>query len=865
MSEIDAKICSRNSSFFYKSIIERLGVYLLLLSIFCISFSMNAPILILPNFVMGFILLIWIPGTEFRKRLFADFDPIGLNVFCGIVLNIIFIQIQFLLSYLFGFKIFLVLWLAIMNAFLVSSYSIVYRKQMPLEMVSMRIDMNMLRKKYSTDILAIAFLGILIRCFFWYLGQDSFSPDAGMYFDYARHLLVGEFNSNLLNDGAIITLNEFVGQITHQSTAYLFSLSMILVPSYGYSPVVLQIIMGQLLAFGCYEILKHFLDREQARIGLLLASLHPTLVYFSSISYGPSMFSLVILTYVILLLVTIGRDSSSTLAFVGFLIVLIESIWYANLFVLIVILVFGRLFQKTRNLKRMFLFGISFLLVILARQLVTNLLVYFTIVVVLLISFPLLDRFENQIEWKSYFPLFFSIFIFFELFYLPMQLSAIANAGTRITIAGNIIVYALSKIPNTEYFFLFSQFILWHISALIVIGVIISLLVRKNRETTYLLGSVLVFCTIGTFLVMSYIEPLEPAYLYTSARFLLVPIVIGILLASIGVDGIQKQVKSLLSKIEPNRLNSTVNLQASGFVLLILVGSFAPGYFLGIENLGFVTPESRYGWQGITEYIDGIGNQSSVFLVDRAREFAWLTNRITVSMQLSKIGLTDANASKELLNLTERYCVDYIIIDDYTFHHWKTFEWLYLDPIPLGGVVAFNLTSFIDNTQGYVISHQSSLKLVAENKPDEHSSHMRVFELISGSYNVSHRLDILNGEWNASNEGYLTNTTEGIELSIGPGQYYTNTWRPSGFDLDMDVPNGFITLNLESIGAEIVRISFWDDNGVLLRYGQKLNDTLYYANFGNITIGDIRIVIEGIPGSSILIKSVLIWELEAVS
>jgi len=140
-----------------------------------------------------------------------------------------------------------------------------------------------------------------------------------------------------------------------------------------------------------------------------------------------------------------------------------------------------------------------------------------------------------------------------------------------------------------------------------------------------------------------------------------------------------------------------------------------------------------------------------------------------------------------------------------------------------------------------------------------------VFELISGSYNVSHRLDILNGEWNASNEGYLTNTTEGIELSIGPGQYYTNTWRPSGFDLDMDVPNGFITLNLESIGAEIVRISFWDDNGVLLRYGQKLNDTLYYANFGNITIGDIRIVIEGIPGSSILIKSVLIWELEAVS
>ena len=49
---------------------------------------------------------------------------------------------------------------------------------------------------------------------------------------------------------------------------------------------------------------------------------------------------------------------------------------------------------------------------------------------------------------------------------------------------------------------------------------------------------------------------------------------------------------------------------------------------------------------------------------------------------------------------------------------------------------------------------------------------------------------------------------------------------------------------------------------MLLRHAESLGSNLYYCPLGEVTIGDIRIVIEGSSGESIIVRSISVWQVE---
>ena len=123
-------------------------------------------------------------------------------------------------------------------------------------------------------------------------------------------------------------------------------------------------------------------------------------------------------------------------------------------------------------------------------------------------------------------------------------------------------------------------------------------------------------------------------------------------------------------------------------------------------------------------------------------------------------------------------------------------------------------------------------------------------------------VSILDAGWNASNGGSITNASGEVQLTIGNDQNSTNTWRPGGFDFGQMVNSGFLLLDLEEISATVARIEVWDENGIILRHAEGLGNGLYYCPLGEVTIGDIRVIIEGSSGESIIVRSISVWQVE---
>jgi len=113
--------------------------------------------------------------------------------------------------------------------------------------------------------------------------------------------------------------------------------------------------------------------------------------------------------------------------------------------------------------------------------------------------------------------------------------------------------------------------------------------------------------------------------------------------------------------------------------------------------------------------------------------------------------------------------------------------------------------------------------------------------------------------WNATNSGSIVNLTGDAQLVIGQGQNSTSTWRLLGYDLGLDIMTGFMLFDIEKVDAEISGVEIWDASGLLVREAEDVGDGLYFCYLGDITVGDIRVRIEGDEGESVVIQSISLW------
>jgi hypothetical protein len=841
-----------------KSALELTG-YAFLLVGFVLSCALDSwfPIGIVKLFA-GLLLLFVIPGELLAAAIFDKNWPRGLGFMLGAAANTLFIAMEFVLAFFTGMGYPLDLWLSACNMILVLLLTIITSGRVRFLsptywLENIRLPQN--RLPYSLFCLALA-----VRLALMAIGSSAFSPDAGMFFDYAHEINVGQFQSHVMGDLGALSRGPFVDELFHQSSGFLFALSYMLMPWSGDSPTILLVIMGSLVVVGVYEIMSRLFGQRCAYIGALMVAMQPTLAYFSAIANGASTFSLAFVVYLALLLIVKDGTSRRRLASIGVFLGLIESIWFLNFYQAIFLICATSLIAGVPDRKRSLLLSVFLFCVLVSRQVMQNTIIYLTVWLFIIASFPVARFFRRDVRWHEYWPLFSSIFFMFELFYLPAQIAQYAQYVPVNMIAQSLFVRVLTGFPSAEYLAAMSVFLLWHITPPVVVLAVGGLVLRGKERNERLLAWITVISTAMTVEAMSTFEPIELQYFYTSPAYALLAILLVTMMGVVALTRLDS------TKTKDNGGTADIagkNLKRTPFrikAMAVLLVCFIPGFVVGIYRVDFVRPDLRYGWQGIASWIDTNTGIEDKIVVDRARELAWLTQRYSVSLDSMNASIpTEWGALRAVQQLATQYSANLFLLDHYTVAHWNHFSYLLNSSLKPNLAIPTNASQLVDAANKTNVSDITSMYLIAQTQPNADGYYVRVFNFTLSNYTILWHLFLLGPDWSAGNGGSLLNESGHTRLEIGSSKNSSYTWRPGGFDLGVSVNTGFFLCSVHDEGASVDSIFVLDENGTVAQHAEPLGNGLYYCLLGRLVVGDIQIHIKGLEGEGVLVNSISLW------
>ncbi|MHA1928343.1 MAG: hypothetical protein ACTSV2_07165 [Candidatus Thorarchaeota archaeon] len=834
--------------------LDTIGIlYVISLLIFRMSlFIPESFIFILPlRAISGLIVLFLIPGSLLASYyLPQSFQNIGIYFIVGLVITLFEIQIVFLASLFLSVHEQLVSWLIIASVVIVFIYFIKHLKN------DSKL-FNRIALGLDRTLLSIVLFAIAIRLLVSFLAPYSIAPDASFYSDFARRILDGNFNSLILNDAAAYNLWNGVQYAAHHGFTYVTALSFILVPPTLSGPSFILIVVGSVLVILAGTLAKVYFSEKAALWISMIVALHPLYIFHSVFAYGPEITTLLFLVFLFLLIHQGEFESSRTRFLAGILLALLDVIWYPNFMIgclVLPLVIYGLKFYKSTD---GLLFTFSMLLVIIARLLFTSILV-FLLLWITIFTLPFIGKLlKGTTQYMKFIPLYFGVFITSIFWKFPVQyISSLQPGGVPETSPFVDIILAQIPLEVIERFILFAGF---HLS----IGILILLLlVLLKREWTQNIGTLFLMSLIsmvGTLKIFGHFtkETLTISYLYSDSRFFLFStmmliIASGVLISKIDFPSFQSITKQQF-RIDKKQKKSLIVFS------LIIIG-FLPGYIGLPSGTSLTNIEARYGWTMMDEFIVPIGNEDSIFLVDRAREFSWFTGRKSVVLELSQVNLDIFNAGSQLMAISNRFNASYLLIDEYTIARWGVYEYLITNSITIGNTMILDSSKAIEQQFNNITDSIGTLELVCQSQTNDFGSYSRIYQFSNNSFIHFSNENLLESGWSASNGGSISNSSGEVRLTVGPGAYYTNTWRPLGPDLNLDIDSGYLIFAFEDAGATIARIEIYDSEGSLISYAAQVNDELYYCPFGEVEIGDIRIVVEGNPGDSVIIKSIAAWE-----
>ncbi len=831
-----------------------LGVlYVISLLIFSLSlFVPESFIFILPlRAISGLIVLFLIPGSLLASYyLPQSFQNIGIYFLVGLVITLFEINIVFLTSLLLSVHEQLVGWLIIASVVIVSIYLILHSKND--NKLFNRITLGLNR-----TLLCIVLFAIAIRLLVSFLAPYSIAPDASFYSDYARGILDGTFNSLVLNDAAAYDLWNGVQYAAHHGFTYITALSFILIPPTLSGPSFILIVIGTVLVILAGTLAKVYFSENVALWISMIVALHPLYIFHSAFAYGPEITTLLFLIFIFLLINQGDFDSNITRFVAGILLALIDVIWYPNFLIGCLVLPLAIYRLKFYRSSDGLLFTFSMLLVIITRLLFTSVLVFLLLWITIFLI-PFIGKLlKGTTQYLKFIPLYLGIFSVTIFWKFPVQfISSLQPGGVPETSPILDIIFA--QIPP-EILIRFSLFIGFHLSLGLLILLLVALFKREWSQDIGTLFLMSLISMVGTLKIFGHFtkDTLLIDYLYSDSRYflfstLMLILASGGLIAKLDFPSFQSIMKQQF-RIDKKQRTSLI------VFLLIFIG-FLPGYLGFQSGANLIEIEARYGWTMIDEFIVLIGDEESIFLVDRAREFSWFTNRKSVPMALSQVNLDLFDAGTQIMALSHRFNASYLLIDGYTIAHWGVFEYLITNPITIGKTIILDSSKAIEQRFNNITDSIGTLKLVCQSQSNDYGSYSRIYQFSNDSFIHRSNENLLESGWSASNGGSISNSSGEIRLTVGPEAYYTNTWRPLGPDLNLEIDSGYLVFAFEDAGAIIARIEIYDREGSLISYAERVNDELYYSPFGEVEIGDIRIVIEGNPGDSTIIKSIAAWE-----
>jgi hypothetical protein len=825
-------------------------------TMFLASYYLNPLSIIfsISRVVTGFLAILVLPGVFLSISVMnRKWRNLGTTLLLGLTNFLVWVQVGFLIRIVLGAVVPLLVWTVCANAFSFAIFIIRYYSWRE----DCKLDYLEIRETLVVEFPKILTIALLLRVILVLIAQDAISPDASLYADYASGIIEGQFSTMVMGDGSVHEIIPDVQYLTHQATTYIFALSWLMIDPPVAGPVLSLVLVGCLLIFPCYEIASRCFGSTAAKRIAAIIAIHPLFIFHSSIGYGPTLTSSLFLIYAALFILGGYDQSSSSTPWVltGLILGFVDVIWYPGFYAACITLPIAYLYVKRKHQNDSLKYLSPIIIALAARLIYSNTLIFYGVWAVLFSLFYLIKKEGKHPKLRREFYLFAGVLFVIALWRLPIQIRVLIDGSATNIPQSLLSVVAsapslISKVPNILIFILF------HVTPILLLLIPFGIIRGSNRDSTS------IFAFIGCLLLAEVIlslgvitESLQLIYFFSDSRFFLLPVLMLIL--SLGsIMSHPEKVPILGANL--GFLKDSVDRRTLFILALVSIG-FIPSYLAYPSGISLIDIEERYGWHDLSENVQSLGNENTIFLADRAREFAWYTNRRSATLVLDMRGLDYLNSSRQILSLASYYGAEYLLVDGYTVTKWNTSQFLLIDPIIQNSLVILDVQGALQYYESSVAYNIESLEMVYETEPNHLGRYSRIFRFTYADYAPLFTSSLIDSRWAASNGGTYENINGTARVSIGEGKDTTTTFWNGSSNFVAGNKTGFMILNIQEIDAVVDAVEIYNDRGELIRTLERVNENYYVSPVGDIKIGDIRVIVSGSQGNSVMLHSLEFW------
>jgi hypothetical protein len=298
-------------------------------------------------------------------------------------------------------------------------------------------------------------------------------------------------------------------------------------------------------------------------------------------------------------------------------------------------------------------------------------------------------------------------------------------------------------------------------------------------------------------------------------------------------------------------------MQLAGLIIFVgIVISFLPGYSMMPAGLKLIDYETRYGWTDLGPTVISSTDSDARFIVDRATEFSWLTGRESAKPTFSN-GASVPRALASLQMRAALYDATYFVLDGYTVAAYRTLEDLLRLPLAVTGAVPLNPRESNYTEYSFEVP---SLVLKYQTPPNQDGDYTRLFHLETSIFTQTSEVNFLDVGWAVGSGGSISNESGLARIEVGEGSNYTFTVRANPFDLDLTSASGFMYMRFSEHSATVARVEFYDATGKFVGYSSDMGSRGHFFFSGDVTVGDIRVIVEGQPGGYVTAREMTLWQ-----